>query len=265
MAAGPGAAPVRGPSPPGAPGCFAIDRGQTGRVPDSDLISGFVADIAALQATSPSETRPARAAAATAEALLVRWREPQRAYHDVTHLTEMLSAIAALTAGSGRAASLPNLVAWYHDAIYRPGRTDNEAASAALARSELAALALPAQAVEQIAALIEQTADHLLPEPGSAGAVVHDADLWILAAPGRRFDAYCAQVRREYAAVADTAYAHGRSAILRPLLDRPRLYANPPAGAGWEERARVNLRRELERLTAAGEDGLGAGEPPRAG
>ncbi len=232
---------------------------------DRDLITGFVADVAVIHSKSPTGPAISRDAASVAESLLRLWREPQRAYHDVTHLTEMLTAIATLSARTGCCASLPNLVAWYHDAVYDPARTDNEAASAALASRELAGLGIATAMAEEVAALIEQTADHVLPSPGTTAAVVHDADLWILASGADRFDEYCAQVRREYAAVPDTAYAHGRSAILRTLLERPRLYADPPAGAGWEERARVNLRRELERLTAAGEDGLGAGEPPRAG
>lgn len=226
----------------------APNPGQTGVVTDRELILGFVADVAALQSNSDAGLTSSADAAAVAEGLLGRWREPQRSYHDVTHLSEMLAAIALLSFGASRSASLPNLVAWYHDAVYDPARTDNEAASAALARHQLTQLGIDHETIDEGAALIEQTADHVLPRPGTAAAIVHDADLWILASPPDRFDEYCAQVRREYAAVRDTAYAHGRSAILRTLLERPRLYADPPAGAGWEEQARANLRRELGRL-----------------
>ena len=79
-------------------------------------------------------------------------------------------------------------------------------------------------------------------------AAFTDADLWILAAPEERFDAYCAQVREEYASVTDEDYAHGRAAILRPFLDRPDIYATAHARREWTPRARANLERELTRL-----------------
>lgn len=85
--------------------------------------------------------------------------------------------------------------------------------------------------------------------PGGLGAAFHDADLWILSALPERFDEYCAQVRAEYAAVPDEAFAAGRTAVLLPFLRRDTVYATRHARRVWNERARLNLARELSRLS----------------
>ena len=56
-------------------------------------------------------------------------------------------------------------------------------------------------------------------------------------------------MRREYAEVPDDAFAAGRAAVLRDLLDKPHLFHSPTARARWEERARANVTHELAALT----------------
>ena len=187
-------------------------------------------------------------ASAVARGLLVRWRESHRGYHDERHLAEVLAAIDELTGETGR--PVVTLAAWYHDAVYdgRPG--EDEEASARLAESELAALRLDDGAVGEVARLVRSTADHALPaDRDSDEAVLHDADLWILAASAERFDGYCSGVRREYAHVSDEDYRRGRRAVLEPFVERGRLYATEHAHGRWTAVARANLRRELERLS----------------
>ena len=125
----------------------------------------------------------------------------------------------------------------------------NEEASARLAEADLAAAALSETDVAVVAELVRATAEHALPGPSGAHAVLHDADLWILSAPPTRYADYTAQVRREYAAVPDPDFARGRAAILAPFLDRDRLYATQQAHREWTARARDNLADELARLT----------------
>ncbi|GAB3115050.1 hypothetical protein GCM10027055_22170 [Janibacter alkaliphilus] len=189
-----------------------------------------------------------------AAALTGRWGEPHRGYHDEQHLAEMLTAIDALAAGAGldeRGLALVRLAAWYHDAVYDPAAAAgaNEEASARLAEADLAAAALSETDVAVVAELVRATAEHALPGPSGAHAVLHDADLWILSAPPTRYADYTAQVRREYAAVPDPDFARGRAAILAPFLDRDRLYATQQAHREWTARARDNLADELARLT----------------
>ena len=187
--------------------------------------------------------------------LLRRWREPHRHYHDVTHLTEVLAAVDTLSAATGlegddHTAAL--LAAWFHDAVYSAeDHTTNEAASAELADEELRRLGVRDEIRSRVGLLVLDTVTHDLSDPAArdvARVVLHDADLWILAAPLARFDEYCRQVREEYAHVPPAAYASGRSEVLRPFLVRPHVYRSQHAREAWEETARENLARELTRL-----------------
>lgn len=186
--------------------------------------------------------------------LLRRWREPHRRYHDATHLGEVLSAVDTLcAAGSLRTepCSRALLAAWFHDAVYAvdaPGT--NEQRSAAVAAEALERLGARPRVVEQVVRLVLDTADHDLDgrvrDPSRL--VLHDADLWVLAAPVERFDEYCRQVRAEYAHVPPADYARARTEVLRPFLARPHVYRTAFARRGWEPAARENLCRELTRL-----------------
>jgi len=185
--------------------------------------------------------------------LLARWSEAPRRYHTTTHLVEMFGALEELEDAreiDDRKCSLARLAAWFHDAIYdpaaRPG--SNEADSAVLARQTLQQLSCSGDDIDAIVRLIQLTARHDSDAAEPLDAAFHDADLWILSAPGVRFDGYCDQVREEYASVPDARYRNGRAAILGPLLHRDRIYRTSHALHNWETPARINLGRELSRL-----------------
>jgi predicted metal-dependent HD superfamily phosphohydrolase len=209
------------------------------------------------ECTAVAPTADTAAVDAVGTDLLQRWREPHRHYHDVTHLGEVLTAVDALCAAEGvdRADhAAASLAAWFHDAVYAvESPDDNEAESAALAAAALPRLGVAQELSARVAALVLATATHDLGEAGAADpdparVVIHDADLWVLSAPLARFDEYCRQVREEYAHVPSTAYARGRSQVLRPFLVRPHVYQSSHAREAWEPAARENLARELTRL-----------------
>jgi predicted metal-dependent HD superfamily phosphohydrolase len=187
--------------------------------------------------------------------LIARWREPHRHYHDARHLSEVLSAVDVLCpqdplrpTGS-RAVAL--LAGWFHDAVYDPAPgSENERASAELARTTLGGLGVGAALVDRVVTVIVDTIDHDVLEDAAdeARVVFHDADLWILGAPVSRFDEYCRQVRAEFAHVAPADFAAARTAVLRPFLVRPHVYLTDHARRLWEPAARENLARELTRL-----------------
>ena len=198
-----------------------------------------------------------RAAVASVGADLVRrWDEPHRRYHGLSHLTEVLGAVDALSRAEElrpqeRFAAL--LAAWFHDAVYSvadPGT--NERDSAALAAGALGSLGARKDLITRVVTLVLDTSAHDLgnADDDPARLVLHDADLWILAAPVDRFDEYCRQVRDEYGHVPAAVYASARSAVLRPFLVRPHVYGTEHARRSWEPAARENLARELTRLAA---------------
>jgi predicted metal-dependent HD superfamily phosphohydrolase len=190
-----------------------------------------------------------RAATAAVDALLGRYREPQRHYHGVAHVLRVLRTLDEVLATT----EVPDtaavrFAAWYHDAIYDPRAAagTNEAASAGLAERELAVLEQPPTRVAAVARLVLATATH---EPAAGDeAVLCDADLAVLAADPAAYGAYATGVRAEYAHIDDAGWRAGRASVLRAFLERPVLF-HTAAMAGREAAARANLTAELATLT----------------
>jgi predicted metal-dependent HD superfamily phosphohydrolase len=171
------------------------------------------------------------------------YADPGRGYHDLLHLTEVLTHVDELTSPDDPTREAVLLAAWFHDAVY-DGRGDDEERSARLALSSLGDTPLGLE----VARLVRLTATHRPADDDHAGQVLCDADLGILAAAPDRYASYTAGVRREYAHVPDADFAVGRSAVLRDLLAKPTLFHTERARRRWEARARANVEAELARL-----------------
>ncbi|MBP0451249.1 hypothetical protein J5Y04_17115 [Kitasatospora sp. RG8] len=179
--------------------------------------------------------------------LLRRWTEPQRRYHTADHLRAVLDQVDAL-AEHAESADTVRLAVWFHDAVYRPDRSENEERSAALAVLALTGAGLPEQQTAEVARLVRLTVTHH-PEPGDRdGEVLCDADLAVLGGSPEAYAAYAAAVREEYAFVPEPDFRAGRAAVLRQLLALPALYRTPTAHARFDAPARANLAAELGRL-----------------
>ncbi|MEV0932033.1 hypothetical protein ACIBMX_30885 [Streptomyces phaeochromogenes] len=186
-----------------------------------------------------------------ADNLVSRWSEPQRRYHTVDHLTAVLDHIDVLEAHEKYAddVDLVRLAAWFHDAVYLPDRSENEERSARLAERALPEAGVSAAGTAEVARLVRLTVTHAPADDDPNGQVLCDADLAILAASPDAYAAYTAAVREEYAFVPPEAFREGRAAILRQLLDLPRLFHTPYGTREWEGPARRNLESELSLLT----------------
>jgi predicted metal-dependent HD superfamily phosphohydrolase len=186
---------------------------------------------------------------AAAQYLIGRWTEPQRHYHDVSHLASVLEVIdrfAHLTPNPDRV----RLAAWLHDAVYDPRALGdaNERDSAEFAAVMLQGLGAPEEVAAEVARLVNLTAGHATEDDDPDGELLCDADLSILAAGADRYAAYTDAIRREYAHVPDDAFRAGRSRVLTELLKLPSIYRLAPIHDEWEARARSNLTAELEQL-----------------
>ncbi|MFI7297404.1 hypothetical protein [Streptomyces sp. NPDC050121] len=184
-----------------------------------------------------------------ADDLLARWQEPQRRYHTLTHLTAVLDRVDELQAHADDP-DVVRLAAWFHDAVYLPDRSENEERSARLAERALPEAGVSRERTAEVARLVRLTVTHDPADDDRDGQVLCDADLAILAAPPSAYAAYTAAVREEYHFVPSDAFRAGRAAILRQLLDLPRLFRTPYGSERWEETARYNLRGELELLAS---------------
>lgn len=182
------------------------------------------------------------------EELIERYSQPHRAYHNLTHLAEMLDAIDKLEDFATDPVAV-RLAAWFHDAVYEPLRADNEEASARLAAQELAATNLPPDRIEEVARLVRLTANHRVADDDANGAVLCDADLAILAADTERYAEYARGIRAEYGGVDDAAFRSGRRTSLAYLLGLDPLFSTPVGQENWQQPARRNLAAELAELS----------------
>lgn len=186
--------------------------------------------------------------------LLAAYGAPDRIYHDLRHLADVLTRVDEL-AGEAADPDLVRLAAWFHDAVYatapEPGQATCEERSATLAERELRGIGVPAPARAEVARLVRLTASHAPAGGDRNGAVLCDADLAVLARDPAGYQAYASDVRREYAAVPDALFRAGRASILRTLLEAPALFSTR-RGQSWEVLARGNMAAELAALAGPG-------------
>ncbi len=180
------------------------------------------------------------------QALIDAWGEPHRSYHDHSHLTWLLDEADRLGARI-RDQAFVGYAAWFHDAVYQPGETDNEAVSADWARAFLAATPDLAGRVGRV---IEMTRDHAEGEAEGDAALFLDMDIAILGATPEAYRRYAAAVRREFGVFPDAAFAVGRARFLEKQLARERTFRTDYYEQGLSESARANMAWELEELRA---------------
>ena len=192
--------------------------------------------------------RKSRAWANIFDGLLTRHREHGRHYHRIEHVAAVLRSVVELTNDLD---ALLVVAAFFHDAIYDPLRSDNEAMSAELAATQLLSVRIPKGPIVVVTEIIEATASHQLPSDALAPeltAVFLDADLSILGAFPDRYAWYVEAIRSEYHHLDEATFCRGRSAVLRSFLDRDQLYFTAAGRTAWEANARRNLTRELALL-----------------
>jgi predicted metal-dependent HD superfamily phosphohydrolase len=172
------------------------------------------------------------------------WRSMGRHYHTLSHLDACLRELDTASDLALRPAEI-ELALWFHDAIYRSWRRDNEAQSAALAVRSLHAA--PADTVERIRQMILATTHR---ETGFAGdtALLLDIDLAILGAPPDIYGQFERAVRREYWWVPRARYVAGRGRILASLLERSAIYQCDRFHDRYEKPARANIAAALRQL-----------------
>jgi len=196
--------------------------------------------------TDPLTLPPAQQAA-----LEAAYGQPARAYHNFAHVAEVLERWREVAAGPGW---MRPAEAWlaglYHDAVYEPGRRDNEARSAVLAREHIARW-LPEAGIDagRVAMLIELTARHGQLAPADVdgeAALFLDCDMAILGAPPARFDAYDRGIAAEYRGrISPLLYRINRRRFLKGLLARERIFLSEFFHVRLDAAARANLRRAL--------------------
>ncbi|KAA0918154.1 hypothetical protein [Dietzia sp. ANT_WB102] len=174
--------------------------------------------------------------------LLKCWNEPQRRYHNPTHLRAVLRAVDALESdGESFDATAVRLAAWLHAAVCDPAGSENTEKSASMAERVLD----PAAPIEEVARLVRLMGGHRVEAGDLNGAVLSDADLSVLGADPETYDAYAQDVRHEFAHVPGERFVAGRIAALEGLLERRSVFLTRAGRDMWEKQAHANLNREL--------------------
>jgi predicted metal-dependent HD superfamily phosphohydrolase len=194
---------------------------------------------------------PYAISAETERELVTRYSEPHRAYHDLTHIAELLRWFDRIADDIGwcDARAVYDAIL-FHDAIYDPLAPpgDNEQRSAELAVTHGAG--------PKTSHLILLTARHgsldladVVDDDGDDAALFLDADTAILGADPAAFDAYDAAIAVEYKHVPPEAYRAGRRGFLAKMLERRRLFLTTYFQAKLDAAARSNLARAVDRLS----------------
>jgi len=189
--------------------------------------------------------------AATAKTrLIAAYGEPQRRYHTLSHIDDCLTQLRAADGLSPAERQRLAYAIWWHDAVYDPTRSDNEAQSAEMARRDLVALGEPAEAIDEVARLIALTKGHAVEAGDRLGGLLVSIDLSILGREPAAYAAYAAAVREEYGHVPDALFRPGRAAVLEHLLAASPLYPDAGFRHRFEDQARRNMAAERAALLA---------------
>lgn len=191
-------------------------------------------------------------------ALEAAYAQPHRRYHSRAHIEACLTLLAGLEGLSSADRRLLEYAVWWHDAVYDPTRSDNEAVSAEMARSDLAALGEPATVADEVARLILLTKGHTVTAGDRLGALLVSIDLAVLGGAPADYNAYAAGVRQEYAHVPQDAFRAGRARVMQQFLDARAIYPDPAFRSRLEERARANIAREIADLSGLDPEAAGS-------
>lgn len=197
------------------------------------------------------------------------YREPQRHYHTLVHIGELLACLAPFRTNPLWPAV--ELAVWGHDAVYAthlPDYAQNEARSAEwlahLVSEHCPAAWRQANAahVTFAADLILATKPHRVPESLAHDAILRraaqlflDADLAILAAPVERLIEYDRDIAREWAQNPDSpaeVFRAGRQQALIGLRQHAPLFHSAEFAA-LEPLAHANLDLLIRRYALPGE------------
>ena len=184
--------------------------------------------------------------------LVTAYTQPDRYYHNLTHIDRVLKTISQFSNSDLVKDSHPiqeplvvSLAAWFHDFVYDPQCSDNEVQSAKAARELLMGMGLSLDTLDRIQQLILATQGHRIDPDDADLCIFLDADLAIFGANSVEYQAYSQAIRREYSWVADAAYRVGRTQVLESFLQRDRLYCTDLLFDELESIARLNIKQEI--------------------
>lgn len=168
-----------------------------------------------------------------------------RHYHNLIHLEEMIE-LFELYKNKLQNPDEVLFSIFYQDSIYKATRKDNELKSAEYTLKVLATNELLDK--QLIFDMIFATQLHQHNAIEDINWLI-DFDLEILAKDWEAYQIYCNQIRKEYRIYPDFLYNPGRKKALEHFLENEFIFQTEEFRELFEEKARVNIKREIISLT----------------
>ncbi len=169
-----------------------------------------------------------------------------RHYHTLTHVENVLQQLLEVK---------ELLQDWdcvlfalfYHDIIYNPLLSNNEAKSADFAERRMQRMAVDTDTIARCKEHILATQSHQLSADGDTNFFT-DADLSILGQSWEAYALYRQNVRQEYYSYPDIIYKPGRKKVLNHFLAMERIYKTDFFYEKFETKAKQNMSMEITML-----------------
>jgi predicted metal-dependent HD superfamily phosphohydrolase len=184
-----------------------------------------------------------------------QYAEPQRHYHNFTHITACLKALKRFFPKERDLAEV-KMAIFFHDVVYDPMRKDNEERSAAQWVEYARARKVHAICIKTVERMILDTKTHKIHGYLShrTDKILLDIDMSIFVADPKAYMAYAQNVWREYKAYGAEAYTMGRLDFLQHL-DPDRIFYTPELRA-HSRQAELNIAHEIATLQNGAESFL---------
>ncbi|MBK8397971.1 MAG: HD domain-containing protein [Leptospiraceae bacterium] len=178
------------------------------------------------------------------ERVIECYSESNRDYHNLRHIREMLEN---LNKYAEHIIDYPLLYisCLYHDIVYDTHASDNEEKSAEYLERDFGSY-LSNEKLEICKKLILGTKKHEHLEDDFDNKIFLDSDLLILGRDRNRYIEYMDSIRKEYEWVEKEFYKQERTKILKKFLERDRIYFTDEIFKQYENRARENIKFEIE-------------------
>ena len=187
------------------------------------------------------------AAEKTFNQIVLAYSTPNRFYHNLEHIHQVLEIIQTLEYQTQDLKTI-QLAAWFHDIVYDTKAKDNEEKSANYAVECLLALSIPGNVIKNVKRLILTTKNHEALTNDCDARVLLDADLAILGSNPVDYRKYTQKIRKEYIWVTELEYFVGRQKVLQNFLQRQNIYFTQTMQQTKEKNARNNLQAEIEEI-----------------
>lgn len=179
------------------------------------------------------------------QSVMDAYNEPHRKYHNREHIESILAKIPMFQDAYGfddYRVHMLTAIAWYHDAVYVPGSDHNEEDS-----MELWFEHCPDSSILKgaIGTAILDTETHSNPY-SFWSAIFMDLDLADMGTDAYVENSY--KIREEFKDFSDLQWLAGRKKFLHDFLARPFIYHTSLGYKLWEDKARLNMEKELSFL-----------------